>query len=245
MKNKLIVFLFLLSATWVRAAGPDTITEINISTVVWDGYTQKDGVGLYHDLFKLIFADKGIKVNVKYDPFKRCIVDLESGVCDMTPGAYKEHANDKVVLSAKLIGVDLLSVAYKTGAGKWSSDKDFEGKTVGWLRGYDFDVNGTIKGNIKKLEYDEVGTALKMLLLGRMDYMVEYKSEMEKLIAALPKPADVTVVQDVVQGKEYYMGFSVTPRGKALAQIWNDGFAELEKAGKLKELYAKYSDNAY
>lgn len=47
-------------------------TTITICTPEWDGYTQQNGKGLYHDLWRMVYQPKNINIEVRYTPFIRC-----------------------------------------------------------------------------------------------------------------------------------------------------------------------------
>lgn len=63
------MIVLLLTVYGANAEQPESIT---ICTPEWEYYTQKDGKGLYHDLWKEIFPPAGIRLAIRYAPYKRC-----------------------------------------------------------------------------------------------------------------------------------------------------------------------------
>jgi len=88
-------------------------------------------------------------------------------------------------------------------------------------------------------------SALKMLLLNRVDFLVDYNNTLQKVIKKVDPSNQLEVVPDVIEGPKYYMMFSNTKRGEKFAEIWDKGMEELHKSGKLQKMYKRYGDPTY
>lgn len=235
----------ILTASIIALSGflfsQDKITEIKIATPEWDLYSQKDGQGLYHELWENIFKAQGIKVSVTYLPFKRCLLELKEKRVDAAAGVY----SDPDLITPKWhLGIDLISVAYNCSAPKWSNQSDFLNKRVSWMRGYGLDEKKIVSVGVEKHEFDKLEYCLSMLEIGRVDYVLDYSDAIKTAIEK-QQLKKILVVPNAIKGPKYYFAFCKTPKGQQLAELWDKGMEKLEKSGKLKLMYKKLSDQSY
>ena len=234
-----------------KASEPvSNIKEIRICSPEWEYYSQKDGKGLYHELWTKIYKDSGIKVEVGYFPFKRCqdIMKKEAGLESRTYDAFAAAYPEKGMLHPKYhLGVDLLSVVYPTGAmTTWAGQGAFKGKTLGWMRGFDFDKQGVITAKpVVVHEYSKLIYGLRMLTKGRLDFVVEYTQEVRDLLKTTEFNGKLSAFYDQINGKKYYMIFPDTEKSRLLINMWDETMARLSKSGALKKMYARFEDRAY
>lgn len=237
-----IILLFFSCIQIVQA----DVKNIKICTPVWEYYTQKDGTGLYHDLWRLIFQPAGITLDIKYAPFKRCanaVNEKKSADYDVLTAGYSSTGT---ITPKWHIGVDLLSVAYtKKSVDKWTDSSLLENKRVSWLRGYDFDTYGIVPKSVKRQELNQIKSGIKKLASGRTDFLIDYDKAILKIIKEEELGDKIDIFSNVLKGPKYYMIFADTPKGKALAKIWDDGMEQLNKSGKLQAMYKAAEDPAY
>ncbi len=246
----LLVPLLLLSVG-VNASQPNSV---RICTPEWEFYTQKDGRGLYHELWAAVFKSAGISVDVKYVPFKRCVksfsnskkktdTNTKSNDYDAYAGGYGKEGD---IVPHWHIGVDLLSVAYKKGRiEKWTGETMLKGQRVGWERGFEYDKFGVVNVKVQLKEFSKLKSGIQMLASGRIDFLLDYSTAINKTVAELDLSSQIVMVPDVMPGPKYYMIFSDTEKGRALSKIWDAGMERLNKAGMLNKMYSVYEDKAY
>lgn len=245
--KKILLMCIILQISTYAIAGTE-VSTIKICTPEWEYYTQKDGVGLYHELWKEIYEPAGVKPIVSYIPYKRCKIEVPDAqkkyVFDAYPGGYKETTPG---LKPKWhIGIDLLTVAYKKNSNnKWNDQASLENKIVAWQRGFSFDKYGTVKVKVSVQEFDKLKSALKMLSTDRIDFILDYEYAIEKFLKELNLANQVVVVPSAITGPKYYMIFQQTERGRELAEIWDKGMERLHKSGKLQKMYEAYGDKSY
>lgn len=225
----------------------DKPESIKICTPEWEYYTQQDGSGLYHDLWKAIFAESGLTVEVHYAPYKRCEQDVQVHQAhDVFPGGYANTTKATTMVPKWHIGVDLLTVAYKKGTlDAWQGQDSLEGKRVSWERGYAFDQYGIVTANVDLNEFTKLEYAMRMLISERIDFLIDYEQAMTAMVEEMKLQDQVVVLPNVIKGPKYYMEFIDTERGRALAKIWDEGMARLHSTGELQKLYAEYEDQAH
>lgn len=241
---KLLTYFFALIIA-IPAFAEDKPTSIKICTPEWEYYTQQDGTGLYHELWKEIFTKSGVAVEIFYAPYKRCDEYISRNTdYDTFPGDYV--GTDKKLITQHELGVDWVSVAYRKGTiEKWTGQSQLEGKRVAWERGYNFNTSGVITANVEVIDFTSLDAALKMLNAGRIDFIVDYDQALNEKIKELNLDNELTVSTNAVKGPKYYMTFTNTEKSKKLIEIWDREMAKLKKSGKLQELYGKYEDPTY
>jgi len=234
------VITVLVSFLFVSA---QEITSISIYTPEWEGYSDKDGTGLYHELWKKVFEAEGIALNITYAPYIRCEAMAAEGHPDIDayPGAYDGMEN--LIIPEWHIGIDILSVAYKTGTiPSWTDQSVLEGKVVSWERGFYFDNYGIITANVQLHEFDDKTNAMQMLVNDRLDYIVDYSDELIEIAEELSISDKIVVADDVIAGPKYYFSFVNNEKGKKLAEIWDAGMAKLSASGELVKIFEKYGE---
>lgn len=244
MKKIIPAMFFLLLTSYAMAS--EAVNEIVICTPEWEQYTQTDGKGLYHELWRAVFEPEGVKPDVRYIPYKRCEKTFEAEYVnpyDAYPGGYSSESN---ILPKWHIGIEMLTVVYRKGfIPKWEGQKSMEGKRVIWERGYDFAKKGIVKADVERFEFSNLESGLKMLVSGRVDFLLDYESPVRKIAGELQITDRIEIVPNTIHGPKYYMIFSDTEKGRKLAEIWDERMEELYKSGKLKEMYKRYDDLSY
>ena len=244
MKKLFVVsWALLLFSFGVDASQPNSV---KICTPEWEFYTQKDGAGLYHELWAAVFKSAGINVDVKYVPFKRCVKSFsntKTNDYDAYAGGYGKEGD---IIPHWHIGVDLLTVAYKKGEiEKWTGEAMLKGQRVGWERGFEYDKYGVVNVKVQLKEFTKLKSGMQMLASDRIDFLLDYSTAIKKTVAELGLTDQIVVASDVMPGPKYYMIFSDTEKGRALSKIWDAGMERLNKAGQLNKMYSAYEDKAY
>lgn len=238
-------FLLPLLSLGVSASQPDSV---KICTPEWELYTQKDGTGLYHELWAAVFKPVGIHVDVNYVPFKRCVkrfsnTNIKVNDYDAYAGGYGKEGD---IIPHWHIGADLLTVAYRNGKfEKWIGEAMLQGQRVGWERGFEYDKYGVVNVKVQLKEFSKLKSGIQMLASDRIDFLLDYSTAIEKTVTELGLSSQIVMVPDVMVGPKYYMIFSDTEKGRTLAKIWDERMEQLNKAGKLSKMFRAYGDKAY
>ena len=132
-KFGLTIVVFFIFTQSIVAKQPENII---ICTPAWEGYTQKDGKGIYHDVWREIYEKKGVKIIVKYTPFKRCENTLKfrktnNSKYDTVASAYASDLKHLITPKWHL-DADLISVVSKKGV-SWEGQSTLTNKRVGWI----------------------------------------------------------------------------------------------------------------
>jgi len=118
---------------------------------------------------------------------------------------------------------------------------DLAGLTVGWVRGYAYDLYLDV--DVEKVTVNKRVLGMKMLDAGRLDMFLDAYIELEKATPESGLDMDVYAIKEFIE-LGLYPAFAPTEKGKALSMIWDTRIKELMESGELDKLYEKhdYSD---
>ncbi|MDG9670546.1 transporter substrate-binding domain-containing protein [Hahella sp. CR1] len=241
----LSAFAILLACSlWRPTFAADS--TIRICTPIWEGYTNPDGTGLYHELWKLIYEDNGVSVEVSYMPPKRCQANVQTAKLnfDAFPGAYKGMRD--IYLPRWHIYVGSLSVAHLKGTiDHWIGQEQLRGQRVSWEPNSGFDQSGILTVPVQVHEFVDIDAALKMLDLRRIDYILDYEERLVDAVIDTRLAHRVVIQKDVIPGAKFYLGFRYDDEGRKFAEIWDREMDRLMESGKLKELFSRFNDPTF
>jgi len=218
MKNviQIILLSVLLSiSTLSVSAKSNTIT---FATEPWADATNKDGTGLYWEIFRAVMV-----------------------------GAYKDEI-DGVLYPKNHFAVDIVQAIYKKDTKQqWNGVNTMNNKIIGWIKGYSYHdylpKTAINKSPIKRLKTRDL--AYRMLNKGQIDYFIDAKADITDFFNASPiyKAADYET--KTVLELNLYIVFTEDEKGKKLAEMFDRRFALLLRQGEIKKLYDKYKTKAF
>lgn len=231
--------LFLLS---VFLFSPATFSNTNdISKPVrwvtdsWPNYTNQDGTGLYHELMRSIFYEAN-EFNVQYAPWLRSLELVKSGGADLT-GAMP--LNPTFIMSKHIVLSQPISLLVRKDRYAKVSESDLP-KLVGvWRSGYKNELlNDTIKPLVNGVETENTESGFNLVRYKRVDYLIDIRTILATHLANQPDKAEFQLID--ISSLNLYMAFSNSVRGQYIANLFDMRFSELEKSGRLSEIYQKY-----
>jgi polar amino acid transport system substrate-binding protein len=214
--------------------------KLLVVTDEWEGYTNKDGSGMYYDLLNAGIGKDSYTAALM--PWKRAQKEFADGKHDVLLGADTEA---KGAFPVRPIDVNTFGVLYsKAAIPEWKSDDVMKDKRIVWVRGY----------NIEKFmpsltKYEEVGNieqGMKMVASGRADVFVDYVEDMEKLVPKLKVDMKkFAFAKSSIPGGYTYVCFRDSDAGRALAKKFDENLAKLDAEHKLKTIYEKYGYGSF
>jgi polar amino acid transport system substrate-binding protein len=215
------------------------IKTISIVAPVWEGYTNKDGTGVYWEVLKEIYEPLGISVKPKNVPWNRAMKMVSKyRTYNGIVGEYRDSEED-VIFPMYAIDIEYLSVLSKNSSNVTFKDLDsLTGKTVGWIKDYEVIVKSN--RDFKLREFRNIKQGIELLNAGKIDFLIDDWDE----IAAAMKEANMTPenysVDEMPEGKDIYTAFSVDNLSKELIKIYNERIPVLAKSGRLEAIYKKW-----
>jgi polar amino acid transport system substrate-binding protein len=248
LKNT-ILFFILLSFTIVLSgkafsfsAEKLSMTEnnkvINVAAEVFPPMTNADGTGQQFEMLKAIFEPLGYTFNITLYPYRRMLYVVETAQVDMAIGIAK-FDNDNILFSSLPHDADNIVAIYpKSNKFIWRGKASLENKKLSFIAG----LTSALSQSFSELNYaiSEVDTreqALKKLLLGRVDFLID--CECGYLLA------EVTPYRKQFQAHkigflEIYAGFANTEKAKQLKLIWQQSYPRFIQTDQARNIYQKW-----
>ncbi|MCP3874222.1 MAG: amino acid ABC transporter substrate-binding protein, partial [Desulfobacteraceae bacterium] len=127
---------------------------------------------------------------------------------------------------------------------EWESKgvKALTGKTVGWIRGYEFDKKDWLDVQINVHELRTLSQGIRMLAARRIDALIDYRStiveEGEK--AGIPVKDEYDIKPVGRMGQKLFLKFANTKRSETFIKIFDERMTQLAKSGEIEKLYKKW-----
>lgn len=209
-----------------------------ISTVVgvserYEGGTEENCKGFYWEVSKEVFALSNIKLICELSPYQRSVKLVQNNKADFWVGSYINE-EDFAYYPKTNIDADIVSVLYNKTKNKFDSINDLKSKRVGWIKGYGYDQYIDVNIIIKELRDKQSG--IKMVQLGRLDYIMDASVELKLSLEKINIDKSNLEIKKIMYLKTY-LAFKKSKRGKQLAKIWDKNMKILDQNGKLKLIY--------
>ena len=203
----------------------------------WNGFTNKDGHGLYHDLIRLIY---GARFSVKhlYVPTVQANNLVAAGRADI------KLCETKAVPPLHLAAYPLYENAYfafflKAKNPFWWGAGSLTGKQVVWREGYYSQADFPVAINAREVRSGE--SALMMVILGRADYYIDDRQLINESLQQAKLDFDAQRFGLEVAGqRRYYPVFADSERGRKLQEEFELGLERLYRSGQLEPVYRQW-----
>lgn len=215
----------------------EEIKVVKWVTEAWPNFTQEDGVGVYHDLMRAIFASRDVELEVSYASWKRSLEDVKAGIKDMTGGL---EPSDEFYQSKYPIWEKNDLIVFEKDSITWEGLESLVGKQGVWVRGYlSYDTETPVKEYAQGVEIETFENTIQFLLDQRADYLLTEAEALEnhsKLVEGFN--LDNYEIINIVSG-QLYMSFPKTERGRKIRDIHDAGYEALTRE-EIKGIYSKW-----
>lgn len=234
---KLILLTFFAS-TYALAAPSLPITEVYWHTPHdWDKYIDAEGRGLYVDIMERVFRAAHVKLLRRNVPWRRALNDVLIGEADVTGGISisTQYAQSRFPLFES---GEYAFYRKKSFLGARWPDDLAQHRGV-WTHGYIDAFPTDLRARMKGVGVASRAQAARMVLAGRADYYIDNPNQMYDTLSSLSyKSQDFDCME--IDRSEIYMTFTLSPRGRAIRDIYDTQVEKLVANGELRQLYAKY-----
>ena len=214
--------------------------EIRIVTPEWASQTSADLSGLYFDIMKKVYPDNSYTIAADIVPWTRASKLIEEKKADVMFASYKGRV-DAFFPTIPLDFEDICSYAVGENPVHWSSSPT-KPTAVSYVRGYNYDHYLGIKKS-KKIRVFEVANedhAIRMLLIGRVDYYIGTCFDTQQFLNENPSLTDVPMISGVVYSRPLYLRFSKTEKSQRLIKRYDEVMEKSILNGELQALYLKW-----
>lgn len=236
-----VTLVFALYFSIMAAYAEDT--TIIISTEEWEYATNKDGTGLYWDIFRAVYEPEGYKIKPQIRSYVGSINLLKEKKVDVMVGAYIDEIENGVY-PKNHFAVDIVQAIYQNSANyEWNGAETLKGKKVGWIEGYSYDdyLPKDISQNFQIRTLKNREAAFRLLSKNQIDFYLDALSDLSHFLDKNPSYNPVDYTRKTVLELKLYVVFSDNDKGKKLAEIFDKRFSELLEQGKIKKIYDKYT----
>ncbi len=229
-----IMVLVLILPTEILATPK---TNITWTTEIWPKATEEDGRGAYFDLLNAVYPPSEFELLHSFLPYKRGINFVREGRMDIFSICYpmSEFYRAKHPWAQESLGV----LFDEKVIGDWRGLASLENKQVTLHKEI------AILPFIKKLNANLIKTdskAKSLLLLEKrraiffLGIYINILHEVDKNSNVSMPPYTFVPLQVIT----CYPGFTPSPKGERLREMWDKGIERLHKSGELQAIYKKW-----
>ena len=244
MTWKAIYIFLVLTAATGHVVGTETVT---MALGDWQPYTHSSD-SKYQMLEKVVaeaFALQGVKVEYRYYPWQRSMINVQAGLEDgtfpweMTDQRKIDYFSHKVPLVVdQTVFFHLKSVDFD-----WLTLADLKKYQVGVTKGYRQEAHYTKMGISAQVVPEEYLNFIK-ILAGRIDVYETSSVVGYSTIRDLFSPVDVakfTNHPNATQQAAYYILFSKkSSNGERMSKLFAQGFENLQASGRYQAILTEF-----
>lgn len=235
MAIRVLLLLFALTLGVNAQAEEPLQGDIRLVSEEWLDYTNADGSGLAWDIMREVFKPLDADVQVSIVPYTRSVGLVQRGEADAWMGAYLNEVTQGVVYPQHYYDQDQVCALTLAQKPKPTLETLGEFRLV-WMRNYNFQ-----RYLPNAQHYQEIlkrGGILGMLDYSHADVFIDALPEIEQLLKDSQTPHKYALT--CLKKLPNYMGFTDSPRGRALAKFYDQRLPILIKNGTLRAIFARW-----
>jgi polar amino acid transport system substrate-binding protein len=213
-------------------------SEIIMASEEWTNATNRDGTGLYWDIFRAVYEPVGIKTKFIIQSFNGSVSLVLKNRVDAAVGIYPAMI-DGALFSRYPFVKDYVLVLFKKNLVKqWNGQQTLQNKKVAWISGYAYDKY--LEVPVVKEELNRREDILRRLDQNRVDFFMDTRNDMESVLnQGIIEVGRYTV--ETVLDLDRYLVFANSNKGKTLKKIFDHRFPRLVQSGEIEKLLAKWN----
>jgi ABC-type amino acid transport substrate-binding protein len=228
------LFGILLALLLLPCAGQAHQDSLHVVSEAWEDHSNPDGSGSAWDLLRLVYEPEGILVRHEIMPYTRSLGLVQMGKADAVIGVYPGEV-EGVIYPRWNYDMDEVFAL-----GLASSPRP-DVATLGqfrlvWMRGYSY------QKYLPALRYQEVlrrDNVLDILENGRADFFIDALTEIDQLLGTSTDMQRYRVTH--LQNLPLFVVFAPTPRGREMAEIFDQRMQKLATGPELPELFERWA----
>ncbi len=220
---------------------------ITFATEEWKDATNRDGTGLYWDILGAIYESRGYKIKPMIRSYKGSVTLIKTKKVDAMIGAYSDEVEEGIY-PKNHFGVDVvLAITKKKAKVKWTGVETIMGKKVSWVEGYFYHeyLPESVVNSISIRRVDERKIGFRLLNLSQIDFYVDAQGDVKDFFIANSEYHIEDFQLKKILELKLYVVFIDSPKGKALADLFDEEFTKLLITGQIKKLYDSYRNSNF
>jgi len=237
-KAAFFIIIFVLCPIFHPALAGSAPAEIILASEEWANATNKDGTGLYWDIFRAVYEPVGIKTKFIIRSYKGSVSLVRKNQADAAVGIYPEKIQGALSSKYPFVKDYVLVLFKKKTLNQWNGPETLKNKKIGWIKGYSYD--DYLEVPVIKKEFSKRENILRRLDKDQIDFFMDTRNDVESVLNK--GIIDVTryTVETVLE-LERYLVFANNEKGKELKKIFDYRFPHLVKTGEIEKLFAKWN----
>lgn len=204
----------------------------------WTNATNRDGTGLYWDIFRAVYEPVGIKTKFIIQSYDGSVKLVKKNQVDAAVGIYPNPVQGALFSQYPFVKDYVLVLFKKNKLNQWNGQESFQNKTVAWIKGYAFDEYLEIP--VIKREFSSRDDILRRLDNDQVDFFLDTRNDIESVLnKGIVEVSQYTV--ETVLELDRYLVFANNRKGKQLKRIFDNRFPHLVKSGEIERLCAKWN----
>jgi polar amino acid transport system substrate-binding protein len=230
--------MFLLGWVPYSAHAAEAPKEILFASEEWTDATNRDGTGLYWDIFRAVYEPAGVKVNFIIRSYEGSINLVTTNKADAVVGSYKDEIKG-MLYSNDAFDADSIVALFKKGTvSNWQGKESLKGKTVAYVKGYS--IAQYLGVPVEQKEFDTRENILQVLDKGRVDFYLENEDDLDQVLE-LGIVDKNKFQKEPVMDLGLYLAFPNNDKGKALKAIFDEAYPKLKASGEIQKLLTKWN----
>jgi polar amino acid transport system substrate-binding protein len=237
-KAAFFIMFFMFCPIYFPALAGNTPAEIILASEEWANATNRDGTGLYWDIFRAVYEPVGIKTKFIIRSYKGSVSLVKKNQVDAAVGIYPEEIKGALFSKYPFVKDYVLVLFKKNKLRQWNGQETLKNKKVGWIKGYSYD--DYLEVPVIKKEFNRRESILRRLDNDQLDFFMDTRNDVESVLNK--DIIDVTryTVETVLE-LERYLVFANNKKGRELKKIFDHRFPQLVKSGEIEKLFAKWN----
>ena len=233
-----IVLLFILCSSPIPAIAGNNPTEIIMASEEWTNATNRDGTGLYWDIFRAVYEPLGIKTKFIIQSYDGSVKLVKKNRVDAAVGIYPDPIQGALFSQYPFVKDYVLVLFKKNKLNQWNGQESLQNKKVAWINGYAYDDYLEIP--VIKKEFSDRDNILRCLENDQVDFFLDTRNDMESVLnKGIVEVSQYTV--ETVLELDRYLVFADNQKGQKLKEIFDYRFPHLVKSGEIEKLFAKWN----
>jgi polar amino acid transport system substrate-binding protein len=200
--------------------------------------TNRDGTGLYWDIFRAVYGTMGIKTKILIQSHNGSFSLVKQHKVDAAVGIYPDTIQGTVFAKYPFIKDYVLVLFKKDKISQWDGQQTLRNRSVAWITGYAYDEY--LEVPVIKKEFSTREAILRQLDRDQIDFFMDNRNDAESVLNKGIIDVTQYTVETVLE-IERYLVFANTNKGKKLKKIFDFRFPYLVKTGEIERLYDKWN----
>jgi polar amino acid transport system substrate-binding protein len=237
-KSVFFTVIVLLCPIFFPALAGNTPAEIILVSEEWANATNRDGTGLYWDIFRAVYEPVGIKTKFIIRSYKGSVSLVKKNKIDAAVGIYPEETKGALFSKYPFVKDYVLVLFKKNKLNQWNGQETLRNKKVGWIKGYSYD--DYLEVPVIKKEFNRRESILRRLDKDQLDFFMDTRNDVESVLSKGIIDVSRYTVETVLE-LERYLVFANNKKGQELKTIFDHRFPHLVKSGEIEKLFAKWN----